>query len=136
VSNRQCRTSADPVHVIIDDMALPRDWNEKMICTLVHFELYFDSSQNRGSVMKSYTIHGIEKELDEQIQTKASEMGLSLNKTIKHLLNQALGLSKKDREKSRKEFLDLFGTWSDRDVKEFEEKTADFRKIHRADWET
>jgi len=85
--------------------------------------------------MKSISIHGIDRELDEHIRTKAAEMGLSMNKTVKHLLMQALGLAGKNLESDRREFLDLFGTWSDRDAKEFEEKTADFRKIRHADWE-
>jgi hypothetical protein len=87
-------------------------------------------------MMKSITLHGIDKVLDERIQKKAAELGLSMNKTIKQLLSQSLGISRKTAETDRSEFLDLFGTWSESDVKEFEEKTRDFDKIHPADWET
>jgi len=86
--------------------------------------------------MKSITIHGIDKVLDERIQKKATELGLSMNKTIKQLLSYALGISRKTAEMDRSEFLDLFGTWSESDVKEFEEKTRDFKIIHTTDWET
>ena len=86
--------------------------------------------------MKSITIHGIDKVLDERIHRKAAELGLSMNKTIKQLLSHSLGISRKTAEMDRNEFLDLFGTWSESDVREFEEKTRDFTETHPADWET
>ena len=36
--------------------------------------------------MKSITIHGLDDEMDEQIRNRAGAAGLSLNKTIKLLL--------------------------------------------------
>lgn len=41
--------------------------------------------------MKSITIHGMDDEMDRQIREKAAAEGKSLNKTIKGLLEQALG---------------------------------------------
>jgi hypothetical protein len=118
--------------------AIRRPWNE-IDCFLVQIALYYEPNSHRfklGKIMKSITLHGIDKVLDERIQKKAAELGLSMNKTIKQLLSQSLGISRKTAETDRSEFLDLFGTWSEAEVKEFEEKTGDFEKIHPADWET
>ena len=61
--------------------------------------------------MKSITIHGLDHELDEKIRSKARAEGLSLNRTIKLLLREALGLG--DQPPNRGiGFQDLFGVWS------------------------
>ena len=53
-----------------------------------------------------------------------------MNKTIKELLEQALG----GRRSRREEFADLFGCWSAADLAEFEEATKDLRQIDPDDW--
>lgn len=80
--------------------------------------------------MKSITIHGMDDEMDRQIREKAAAEGKSLNKTIKGLLEQALGR----RHSRREEFADLFGCWSAADLAEFEEATKDLRQIDPSDW--
>ncbi len=80
--------------------------------------------------MKSITIHGMDDEMDRQIREKATAEGKSLNKTIKGLLEQALG----GRRSRREEFADLFGCWSAADLAEFEEATKDLRQIDLDDW--
>ena len=40
--------------------------------------------------MKSITIHGIDPKLDKKIAEKSLEYGLSQNRTIKYLLQNAL----------------------------------------------
>ena len=42
--------------------------------------------------MKSITIHGLDEGLEAMIEEKARQEGLSLNKTVKMLLREALGL--------------------------------------------
>ena len=55
-----------------------------------------------------------------------------MNKTIKELLEQALG----GRRSRREEFADLFGCWSAADLAEFEEATKDLRQIDPDDWKS
>ena len=82
--------------------------------------------------MKSITIHGLDDATDEKIRSKAGEDGLSLNRTIKHLLRKALGLDgATDR---RQDFQDLFGTWSSSDLEAFSHATEDFARVDPADW--
>ena len=42
--------------------------------------------------MKSITIHGLDGKLYERIKEKAKRQGLSLNRTIKNLLEKSLGI--------------------------------------------
>ena len=85
--------------------------------------------------MKSITIHGLDDDLDHLIRSIASEEGLSLNKTIKKILRSALGLETQGKRARHGEFQDLFGVWSESDLREFQEKTADFSKVDPADWQ-
>lgn len=83
--------------------------------------------------MKSITIHGLDDPLDKLIREKARFYGLSLNKTIKKLLRDSLGISDRKRD-NKQAFKDLFGVWSEKDLKEFEQSTKDFEKIDAEDW--
>ncbi|MCK5229677.1 MAG: hypothetical protein U9O82_02605 [Thermodesulfobacteriota bacterium] len=84
--------------------------------------------------MKSITIHGLDDPLDSLIRQRAKKQKMSLNKTIKQLLADALGLKSAVSENHRDDFLDLFGQWSDADMNEFSQNIKDFNKIDPADW--
>jgi len=85
--------------------------------------------------MKSITIHGLEDPLDSMIREKAKNQGLSLNKTIKKLLEEALGIKKRSTLEHKKDFLDLFGTWTAEDLKEFTLNTKDLDQVDQEDWQ-
>ena len=82
--------------------------------------------------MKPITIHGLEDELDEGIRSKAEKEGRSLNKTIKQLLKEALGLVNQPQDR-RQDFLDLFGVWSESELEEFKSATEDLRIVSNED---
>jgi hypothetical protein len=84
--------------------------------------------------MKSITIHGLDDMLDKQIRQNAKNQGISLNKAIKKLLEKALGINQNKKIDHKEEFMDLFGTWSEEDLKEFNTATSDFRKIDPGIW--
>ena len=83
--------------------------------------------------MKSITIHGLEDDLDEKIRNKAGQEGLSLNKTIKLLVREALGVSDRPPD-HRRDFQDLFGIWSQADIEAFDRATADLSRIDIEEW--
>jgi hypothetical protein len=85
--------------------------------------------------MKSITIHGLNDTLDRLIRKKAKEQGISLNKTIKKLLEQSLGILPSDHTDHRDDFLDLFGIWSTEEKKQFDHNISDFEKIDEKDWQ-
>ncbi|OGG20949.1 hypothetical protein A3D03_04305 [Candidatus Gottesmanbacteria bacterium RIFCSPHIGHO2_02_FULL_40_13] len=84
--------------------------------------------------MKSITIHGIDDELDWMLQKKARGEDLSLNKTIKKLLKQSLGLSETKKTRPKHDFSEFCGVWSEKEYKEFEKNTEIFEKIDEEDW--
>ena len=63
---------------------------------------------------KSITIHDIEDTLDRLIRERAKLLNQSFDKTVKNLLRDSLGNEApvKRTEKRRKEFMDLFGAWT------------------------
>ncbi len=85
--------------------------------------------------MKSMTIHGIDEQLAESIRLKAESEGLSVNKTVKKLLEEALGIKPQSERKYIDDFKEFCGLWTEKDLKEFEENTSDTREINSEDWQ-
>jgi len=84
--------------------------------------------------MKSITIHGLDGPLDKRIREKARQMGLSLNKTIKKLLAESVGLQEPDQKDHREDFLDLFGIWTKEEADQFNKSIQEMREIDLRDW--
>ena len=84
--------------------------------------------------MKSITIHGIDDPLGKLIKSKAEAEGLSVNKTIKRILEQSLGVEPKDKEGNRAHFEEFCGLWSGSDLEEFETATGEFRQVNPEEW--
>ncbi len=84
--------------------------------------------------MKSITIHGLSKEVDRLIRERADRLEISLNKTIKQLLEKSLGLRTGKKVDHSKDFEDLSGIWTKKDALEFQANVEDFEKIDSSDW--
>ena len=84
--------------------------------------------------MKSITIHGIDEPLAQLIKSKAQSEGLSINKTVKKLLEEALGVRARNKRTYQSDFEEFCGMWSESELAEFENKTQDFRRIDHEDW--
>lgn len=82
--------------------------------------------------MKSITVHKLDEGLMREIEKRANEQSTSLNRTIKQLLRQALGLG--SDKKPPVDFSDLCSVWSAAELKEFEENTADLNRVQAGDW--
>lgn len=85
--------------------------------------------------MKSITIHGLDDHVHKLIQDKAKGEGLSLNRTIKKLLEESLGIRPKASGRHTDVFKEFCGIWSDEDLTEFEKETADLRQVQMEDWQ-
>lgn len=85
--------------------------------------------------MKSITIHGIDDFLAQRIKAKADSEGLSVNKTVKKLLEISLGIKSKPEKSNLKDFKEFSGLWTDSDLKEFGENVTDIRVIDLEDWQ-
>jgi hypothetical protein len=85
--------------------------------------------------MKSITIHGLDDQINDLIKSKAKSEGLSINKTVKKLLETSLGVRPQNERRNLNDFKEFCGLWTKADLDEFEEKTADLRNTDRRDWE-
>ncbi|MFH1480614.1 MAG: hypothetical protein ABIG67_05050 [Pseudomonadota bacterium] len=85
--------------------------------------------------MKSLTIHGVEKPLADLIKAKAESEGVSINKAIKKMLEEYLGVKLQPDKKNLRDFKTFCGLWTKDDLDEFEKKTSDLREIDDADWQ-
>lgn len=84
--------------------------------------------------MNSITIHNLEDDLELSIREKAKQQHESMNKTIKKLLRQSLGLEK-NMNNHKEDFLDIFEKWTKKDLEEFENAISDLNKVNPKDWE-
>ena len=98
------------------------------------FELLMVQLRSKWFKMKSITIHNLDERLSKLIEKKARESGTSLNKTIKKLLSQALGLTPKLDAAKSDEFLDLSGVWDENDFQDFNKNVEDLGKVDPEDW--
>ena len=85
--------------------------------------------------MKSITLHKIDGPLSELIKSKARSEGLSINKTVKKILEESLGVKPRSGGAFRNDFEEFCGIWSDMDLAEFNERTGDFNKMDPEDWQ-
>jgi hypothetical protein len=84
--------------------------------------------------MKSLTIHGVDDQLAARLEQVAGASGASMNRTIKRLLEEALGMKPKPQGHNREQFEAFLGVWSAKNAEEFREATADLAAVHDEDW--
>jgi hypothetical protein len=85
--------------------------------------------------MKSITIHGVDAPLAELIKSKAQSEGLSINQSIKKILESSLGVKPRQEGGNRSDFEEFCGIWTEADLAEFKENTKELRKIEPGDWQ-
>ena len=85
--------------------------------------------------MKSITIHKIDGPLSELIKSKARSEGLSINKTVKKILEESLGVKPRSGGAFRRDFEEFYSIWSDTELAEFNERIGDLNKIDPEDWQ-
>jgi len=85
--------------------------------------------------MKSITIHKLDETLARVLEERARREGVSINRLVKRLLRSSLGLEKESEPDHREDFLDLFGTWSDRETDEFLKRIEELETIEPREWE-
>jgi plasmid stability protein len=84
--------------------------------------------------MGTISIHGLDKDTERKLRAESKRTGLSLNRTAKKLLAQALAKPPRGKKAASDDFADLAGSWTKKDYEEFQKATADFRKIDPEDW--
>lgn len=83
--------------------------------------------------MKSISVHGIDKEIEQKIGERAKSEGKSVNRIVKELIAKALGMGDKPPD-NRAMFEDLSGVWTEGQEREFMDSIADLETTDEEDW--
>jgi len=84
--------------------------------------------------MKSITIHGVDDQLAARLKQVAESGGVSVNRAVKRLLEEALGMKPKPLGRNRPQFETFLGLWSERDREEFSSAVTDLARVDAEDW--
>ena len=85
--------------------------------------------------MKSITIHNLDDRVSKKLSELSSAEGLSLNKTIKKILDTSLGLFSGKGRDHKEDFSEFRESWSQEEGRVFGETIREFKKINPEDWE-
>lgn len=85
--------------------------------------------------MKSITIHGVDDQLAGRLKQAAEAGGLSMNRTVKRLLEEALGMKPRPSGHNRDQFEAFRGVWSREDLAQFRQATTDLEQTYEGDWQ-
>lgn len=80
----------------------------------------------------SFTIHGIDEDLDNRLSERARRERISKNQLVKRLLARAMGLRTSDREND--EYREFLGRWTPEELDSFDRAQADNEAIDAGDW--
>jgi ferritin-like protein len=83
--------------------------------------------------VKSISVHGIDKEIEQKIGERAKSEGKSVNRIVKELIAKALGMGEKPPD-NRAMFEDLSGVWTEAQEREFMDSIADLETTDEEDW--
>lgn len=84
--------------------------------------------------MKTISIHGIDEETEKIIRERAKSEGRSVNKIVKNMIADALGLNGKKKKNKTGEYADLSGVWTKSETDQFLESIEDMETIDPEDW--
>jgi len=86
--------------------------------------------------MKVITLRNMPPKVEQLIERRSEETGLSLNKTVIRILEESIEASSGPSAAHRHDYLDdLFGIWSDEEAREFDAILAEQRRIEPEMWE-
>ena len=84
--------------------------------------------------MKSITIHGVDDQLTARLQQAAAAAGTSVNRTVKRLLEEALGMKPRPRGRNREQFEAFLGAWSRDEEDAFRRASTELEQVDEGDW--
>lgn len=83
--------------------------------------------------INAITLRNIPPDTAQEVELKAQEWDLSLNKTVLRLLERALGVRATGQEGNH-ELDELVGVWSPEEARDFDKILADQRRIDEELW--
>jgi len=87
-----------------------------------------------GICMATMTIRGIDDEVAKLLKERAKTEGISVNALLLKMVKESLGIEKRRRIKIYHDLDHLAGTWSEKDLKEFQKNVEDLERIDEEIW--
>jgi hypothetical protein len=84
--------------------------------------------------MATMTLRGIDAAIANRLKEQAKTEGTSVNALTLRLIKEKLGIEKKKRCVLHNDLDHLAGTWTDQDVSEFKQATAEFENVDVVMW--
>ncbi len=84
--------------------------------------------------MHAITLRNIPREIQEAIEHRAKADGLSFNKAVLRMLEEALGLKGQPARALHNDLEHLAGTWSQEEADEFDAALTEQRKVDPELW--
>ncbi|HHT9121836.1 MAG TPA: FitA-like ribbon-helix-helix domain-containing protein [Candidatus Wunengus sp. YC63] len=84
--------------------------------------------------MATMTIRGIDDEVAKLLKDRAKSEEISINGLVLKMVKESLGIEKKKRMKIYRDLDHLAGTWSEKELKEFQKHVEDMEKIDEEIW--
>ena len=82
----------------------------------------------------SMTVRGVDEKTSSALKEKARRDGISINALTLRIIKEGLGLEKIKRGAEYDDLDYLAGTWSDKDVADFEQATSVFENVDEDLW--
>jgi hypothetical protein len=85
--------------------------------------------------MRSISVHGIDTETERAIKDRAKAGSKSVNKVVKELIANSLGLGGRGKgPDNREEFADLCGIWTNEEAEGLLQSIGDLEAVDPKDW--
>lgn len=84
--------------------------------------------------MSSFTVHDLDPMVARLLKDRARAEGTSINRTIKRILEEALGVRPVARQKHRAHFEKFLGKWSRAEAEAFDRAVSDMGAVDPRDW--
>ena len=84
--------------------------------------------------MATMTVRGIDTEVAKLLKDQANSEGTSVNALLLKMVKESLGIEKKRRTKIYHDLDHLAGTWSEKDLKEFQKNVEYLEKVDKELW--
>ena len=82
----------------------------------------------------NFNLRGISSEVMATLKKEAEKQDTSVNFLIIKLIENGIGYSRAVKRPTHHDLDKLAGTWSAKDIKEFEKNTKDFEKVDEDLW--
>lgn len=87
-----------------------------------------------SSTLRPLTLRNLPPDVARAVRERALADGISLNKAVIRILEEALGVARPKRPRTYEDLDELIGSWTDREAREMERFLEEERKVEPEMW--